>query len=232
MTGAYRRLRTTPRTLVVLFLAGLVVTGIDWLRLHDPIPTVGYVGIQNGRFAVLLSTPIVVFSRASVPGSAFVGLKPQWLAWTIGLELLEFVVVVSAGAYVLARLLREPLTTAAVGWYTGLVALFQFGLGFRLEEGGLLLALPAFVIWLFVLVRLFALPGLLVAGDSVGAALRHSWRRATGHGVSLFVVIVLLGLLNHLLTSVPVIGSVGSALVAGLHAGAVAAFLDRTALAS
>lgn len=45
VTGAYRRLRTTPRTLVVLFLAGLVVTGVDWLRLHDPIPTVGYVGI-------------------------------------------------------------------------------------------------------------------------------------------------------------------------------------------
>lgn len=83
-SGASRRLRRTPRALIALLLAGVVVTGIDWLRLHDPIPIVGYVGIQDGRFAVLLSLPVVVYSRTNILFSAFVGLKPQWLAWAIG----------------------------------------------------------------------------------------------------------------------------------------------------
>jgi hypothetical protein len=235
---AYRRIRATPRALIALLLAGLVVTGVDWLRLHDPIPTVGYVGIQDGRLSVLFGIIVTVSSRATAPLSALVGLKPQWLAWGIGLELLGFVAVVSTGAYALARLLRLPLTTAAVLRYASIVALLQFGWfrvgtlhveGSGVDMRALLLALPLFVIWLFLFVHLFALPGLLIADESVWAALQRSWRLATGHGWSLFTVIVLLGVLNHLLTSVPLVGPLGSAVVAGLHAGTVAVFLDRKA---
>ncbi|UPM44809.1 hypothetical protein [Halocatena salina] len=230
VTGAYRRLRTTPRVVLVMVFAGLVVAGIDWLRLHDLIPTTGYAGIQDGRVAVLLSLPVTVFSRASVPLSAFVDLKPQWLVWAIGLELLNFVVVVSAGAYALAQLLRTPLTTAAVVRYAALVGLFQFGPDVHIEGAGLLVALPVFVIWVFVLVRLFALPGLLITGASVRTACQHSWQRTTGHGWTLVAVIGLLGLLSHLGMSVPLVGPLGSALVAGLHAGTIAVFLTPRSL--
>lgn len=82
----FRRLQAIPYAVIALFLAGLVVTGVDRLRLHDPIPIVGYVGILDGRFFVLSSVPVLVFSRANVVFSSFVGLKPQWLAWAIGLE--------------------------------------------------------------------------------------------------------------------------------------------------
>jgi hypothetical protein len=225
VAGALRRIRAVPRALLALLLAGLVVTGIDWLRLHDPIPTVGYVGILDGRLSVLFGIPLLVGSRAIVPLSALVGLKPQWLAWGVGLELLSFVAVASAGAYALARLLQVSLTTAAVLRYAGLVALFQFGLGFRIEQAGLLLAFPLFTIWLFLLVRLFALPGLLVAGDSVGSAVRRSWRLATGHGWLLLAVVLLLGVLNHLLMSIPGIGPLGSAFVTVAHASTIATFL-------
>ncbi len=230
--GAYRRLRTIPRALAVLVLAGLVMTGIGWLRLYDPIPIVGYVGILDGRFSVLFSPPVVIYSPTNTLFSSLVGLKPQWLAWAIGLELLEVAVVVWASAYVLARLLQRPLTTAAVVRYAGLVALFQLGLGVHIEGAGLLVAIPAFLIWMFVLVRLFALPGLLIAGKSVRIALRHSWRRTTGHGWSLVVVVGLLGLMSHLAMSVPLVGPLGTALVASLHAGAVVVFLDRSGRAN
>lgn len=247
VSGAVRRLRAAPRVLVALLMAGLVVTGIDWLRLHDPIPSVGYVGILDGRFSLLFGLPITVFPRETAPLSTFVDLQPQWLAWALGLELLGFVVVVGVGAYALARLLRIQLTRAAVVRYAGLVALFQLGAGVHIrgigpttllsiesipfevhmEGPGLLLSLLVFVSWMFVLVRLFALPGYLIAGEAVEPAIRQSWQYAIGHGWSLFGVIVLLGLLNHLLTSVPVAGPLGTALVGGLHAGTVATFLDR-----
>lgn len=247
LAGAVRRLRANPRTLGALLLTGIVVMGIDWLHLQDPIPSVEYMGLLDGRFSLLFGLPITVFPRETAPLSTFVDLQPQWLVWAVGLELLGFVVVVGAGAYALARLLRIPLTRAATVRYTGLVALFQLGagvrirgngpttllslesipFGVRMEGTGLLLSLLVFVSWMFVLVRLFALPGYLVAGESVEPAVRQSWQNAIGHGWSLFGVIVFLGLLNHLLTSVPVAGPLGTALVAGLHAGTVATFLDR-----
>lgn len=232
VTGAYYRLRTTPHVVITMVLAGLVVAGIDWLRLHDPIPTSGYVGIQDGQLAVLLSLPVMVFSRTSVSLSAFVGLKPQWLAWAIGLELLAFIVVVGASAYVLARLLQRPLTTAAVMRYAALVGLFQFGPRIHLENAGLLVGVPIFIIWVFVLVRLFTLPGLLIAEKPVRAALRDSWHHTTGHGWSLVALIGLLGLLSHLGMSIPLVGPLGSALIASLHAGTIAVFLDHTMFAS
>jgi hypothetical protein len=226
--GALRRIRAHPRAILALLIAGSVVTGIDWLRLHDPIPSIGYRGIQEGHLSVLFGVVVTVFSRVTVPLSALVGLKPQWFAWAIGLKLLGFVVVAGAGAYALSRLLQVPLTTAATLRYAGVVAFLQVGPGnIQFTGGGLLLAIPLLVLVLFLFLRLFALPGLLVAGYSITSALRQSWRRTKGHGRSLFAVVVLLGILNHLLLSVPVVGPLGSAVVAVLHAGTVAVFLHR-----
>jgi hypothetical protein len=226
--GAFRRIRAHPRIILALLIAGSVVTGVDWLRLHDPIPSIGYRGIQEGRISVLFGVVVTVFSRATVPLSALVGLKPQWFGWAIGLELLGFVAVAGAGVYALSRLLQVPLTTAATLRYAGVVVFLQVGPGnIQFQGGGMLLAVPLLIFFLFLFVRLFALPGLLVAGYSIISALRQSWRRTKGHGRSLFAVIILLGILNHLLLSVPVVGPLGSAAVAVLHTGTVAAFLHH-----
>lgn len=228
---ARRRIREQPRVILALLFAGSIVTGIDWLRLHDPIPSVGFSGIQDGHFAILFSTVVTIFSRATVPLSALVGLKPQWLAWAVGLELLGFVAVVGAGAYALARLLQVPLTTTATLRYAGIVLLLRFLPSINIDGGmmaTILIGIPLFAVSLFLLVRLFALPGRLIAGDSIRSALRRSWHRTNGHSRSLFVVIITLGILNHLLTSVPVIGPLGSAVGAVLHAGTIAAFLHHS----
>jgi hypothetical protein len=229
--GARQRIREHPRAALALLLAGTVVIGLDWLRLHDPIPAVGFSGIQDGRFSILFSVVVTVFSRTTVPVSALVGLKPQWLAWAIGLELLGLAAVAGAGAYALARLLQVPLTTSAILRYAGIVILLRFGPRININGGmvvTILLGIPLLVVFLFLLVRLFAFPGLLIAEDSIRTALRGSWRRTKGHGWSLLAVIILLGILNHLLTSIPVIGPLGSAVVAVLHAGTVATFLHHS----
>jgi hypothetical protein len=223
--GALRRIRTNPRVILALLIAGVVISGVDWLRLHDPIPSIGYRGIQEGHLSVLLGIVITVFSRVTVPLSALVGLKPQWFAWAIGLKLLGFAVVTGAGAYALSRLLQTPLTTAATLRYAGVVVFLHLGPeNIQFEGGGLLLAIPLLVLFFFLALRLFALPGLLVTGYSLTSALQQSWRRTKGHSRSLFAVIILLGILNHLLLSVPVVGPLGSAVVAVLHVGTVAAF--------
>lgn len=226
--GARRRIWGHPRAVLALLLAGSVVTGIDWLRLRDPVPSVGFNGILEGHFTVLFNSVISVFSRATVPVSALIGLKPQWLAWAIGLKLLGFVVIVGAGAYALSRLLQVPLTTTVTLRYAGIVVLVRFWPNFTIDSGmvmTILIGVPLLAVSLFLLVRLFAFPGLLIAGNSVGSALRRSWRRTKGHGWSLCAVIILLGILNQLLTSMPVIGPLGSAVVAVFHTGTIADFL-------
>lgn len=229
--GARRRIWEHPRAVFALLFAGSVVIGIDWLRLHDPIPSVGFSGVQDGHFSILFSIVVTVFSRSTVPPSALIDLKSQWLVWAIGLELLGLVAVVGASVYALARLLQVPLTTTATLRYAGIVVLLGFGPNVNFDSGGvltILIVIPLIAVFLFLLVRLFAFPGLLIAKDSIRTALRQSWRRTKGHGRSLFVVVIILGILNHLLTSVSVIGPLGSAVVAVLHAGTIAAFLHHS----
>ena len=229
LTTALARLRTATSAILVLGIAGIIATGIDQLQLHDPIPTVGFTGIQDGQFSITFEIGIAILSRANVPLSALIDLKLKWLAWTIGLELLGFTVVVGAGAIALARLLDVSLTVAAVSRYTATVMLLQGVSGnLHFEGGAMLLAVPLFILGFLLVVRLFALPGLLIAGYPIRSALRWSWRLADGHGWSLFGVILIVGGLNHLLASTPFVGAFGSAFVAMLHAGTVAAFLRAT----
>lgn len=229
VADAINRLRERFVALLVLLAAGVVVAGIDWLLGHDPVPTVGYTGVLDGHVSVSVGIVVGVLSRASTPLSALVGLEPPWLAWTIGLELLEFLAVAGAGAYALARLLGVRLTTRVALRYAALVALLRFAsVDANLTGGAVVLAVVLVPLALVFLVRLFTVPGLVIAGRSIVASLRESWRRTQGHGWSLLGVVLLVGLLNHLLASVPVVGPVGSALAGALHAGLIAAFLRQS----
>jgi hypothetical protein len=228
LAEARRRIQTNPAVIVALLVAGIVVAGVDWACLHDAIPTVGFNGIQEGNLAVSFGVVVRVFSRATTPLSALVGLKLRWLAWIVGLELLGVVAAAGVGASALARLLEIRLRVSALLRYAGIVALLQFGPEIHFEEASILVVVVLFPVTFALLVRLFALPGFVVAGYPVISALRQSWKLTRGYGWSLFGIILLVGLLNHLLTSVPVVGPIGSALVGALHAGTVAAFLHQS----
>lgn len=229
LSGASRRIRATPSTIFALLVAGLIVAAVDRVVLRGPIPTVGYRGIQDGQVSVAFGIVVNVLSGATVPPSALVGLKPAWFAWVVGLEGVGFVAVTAASAYAIARLLNVPLTSGGVLRYAAVGAAFQSGIAqVNFEGASIIVGLPLVLVAFVVLVRLFALPGLLVMGDSVSGAFRRSWILTKGYGWSLVGVIVPVGLLNHLLASAPVVGPVGSALAGVLHAGTVAVFLRRT----
>ncbi len=223
---ALTRLRSIPSAALALVIAGVIISGIDWLQLHDPIPTVGFSGVQEGDFSISYGIVITILSRANVPLSALVDLKTQWLAWAIGLEALGLLVIIGAGAFALARLLNVPLTSTAVIRYAVVVTLFQVATGdIQFEGGSAVLFVPVAILLFVLAVHLFPLPGLLIAGYPIRSALRQSWDLVAGNGWTLFGVIVVVGGLNHLLASIPIIGAMGSALAGVLHAGTVAVFL-------
>ena len=228
LAGALSRLGANPAALVALLLAGGAVAGIDWVRLHDPVPTVGYEGIQQGRVAVEFDVMVNVASRATTPASALLHLEPAWLAATVGLALVELAVVVAASSYALGRLLDVQPSPTAVARYGLAVALFRYSLLRATFDGGAVVVGLLLVAALFVVaVRLVLLPVGLLLGDSFGGAVRRSWRATRGHGWALLGVALVIGVANHLLVSVALVGPVGSGAVAAVHAGALAAVVSR-----
>lgn len=226
-----QNVRVHPEALFVLVLSGVLVAGIDWVTLHAAVPTTGYEGVQTGEITVAFGVVVRVFSRAHVSPPALVGLKPAWLAWAVGLQAAKVVVVAGGAVYALARLLDVTPTAAVTVRYAVVVAaltLFPWNVTF--EGASVIIGIPLMIVFTVVLVRLFALPGLLVEGVSIRAALGRSWDRTSGHGWALFGTVLIVGLCNHLLVSTPVAGPVGSGVAAALHAGTVVAFLRRTSV--
>ncbi|MCU4802324.1 hypothetical protein OB920_18260 [Halobacteria archaeon HArc-gm2] len=224
-----RNVRAHPEALVALVLSGALVAGIDWVTLHGAVPTTGYEGVQTGEITVAFGVVVQAFSRASVSPLTLVGLKPAWFAWAVGLQVAKVAVGAGGAVYALARLRNvEPTAAIAVRYAVVVAALTLFPWDVTFEGGSMIIGIPLIIAFTVVLVRLFALPGLLVDGLSITAALRRSWGRTAGHGLALFGTVLLVGLFNHLLTSVPVVGPVGSGVAAALHAGAVVVFLRRT----
>lgn len=225
LSDAIGRLRTHPRVVRAMLFAGVVVAVVDFLRRGDPVPTAGYAGLQTGEVSINFGFVVNVVSRASTPLSALIDLRPVWLARTIWLELARGGAVFLATVYGFARLLDVKVTAANAGRY--LLAFAFFGaLSFDVDLG-FVIGIVVLVLFFAVLVRLSMLPGLLIAGDSMLDALRRSWGLTKGHGWSLFGVVFVVGLANHALGSVPVVGPVGSSLAAAAHVAVVVAFLDR-----
>lgn len=230
---AGRRVRSSPLLVLPFLLAGLVLAGVDYLRVYDPVP------VQISPYS--LSTGVDIrsslyptgLSRTTTSLDALVDLKLQYLAWVVGLELLAFVAVVVAGAVVVARVADDPLSLAGLARYGA----FVVGLGLVPSVNfsgasvvvGLVLFVPAF----YVSVHLFALPALLIRGEGFRTGARQSWALVTGIGWSVFGLLVVLGLGYSLLALVPVAGPVLSTAVVGtVHAIVLGLLVDRSTVGS
>lgn len=226
---AVTRLRRHPEVVWAFLLAGVVVAGVDWLRLADPVPTTAYATVQDGELTVTAGVMVAVTSQTSLGLSALWGLKLPWLAVTVGLELLALATVTGASVFGLGRLLDvEPSPPAAVRYGLVLAVFWMPTGGFDLEPGLFPVALVLIVVFVLLVARLLPVPGRLVLGEGFGTALHRSWACTTGHTWAVFGAVLAVGVGTHLATSVPVVGPVGSSLFAALHAGVVAALLAHT----
>ncbi|MCW8172045.1 hypothetical protein D8S78_02685 [Natrialba swarupiae] len=105
----------------------------------------------------------------------------------------------------------------------GFVSLLGFALGVDLVNRALgsidllqgmgLFGLVWLAIYLYLFVRLFAVPGLVVDGRSLPAALEESFELTAGRGWSIFGLILLFGLGAWLLAAVPHVGAAASSAI-------------------
>jgi len=224
--AAYHRLRHNPRVVGAFLVVGVLAAVVDVVRRGDPVPTASFTGIQQGTVSLRFGLLVDVVFRHSTPITALVELRPRWLVSTVGLELLRGGALVVASVYGYARLLDETPTVGAVARYA--VVSFVFALAAVSADVGLLLGLPLGILAVYLLVRFAPVSGLLATGASIPGAFRAGWRITSGHGWTLFGVVLVVGLPNHLLGSVPLVGPVGSSLTAAVHVAVIAVFLDRT----
>lgn len=236
LSASVARLRRDPWLLLPFLVAGALRALVDWLRRRDPIPVrempvptadglhvhVEYAGYPAGA------------SRTRVTLDALVGLEVEYLAWGIGLQLLVVLAVAVAGALTIARAEDTEPSGAAVGRFLGYVV--GFGAAHRvlgsvdLLQGMGPLGVVPLAILLYLYVQLFAVPGLLVEGRSVGAAVRESTRRVRGVRWAVAGLVFAIGIGTWLLAAVPHLGAaLGTVVVAPLHAVAIVAVVERTA---
>ncbi|ELY47517.1 hypothetical protein [Natronorubrum sulfidifaciens] len=238
LSTAVGRLREAPAMLVPFVAAGIVLAVADALRRHDPIPSLEReIPWENGLSIDLeyAGYPTGV-AQTATPLESLVGLHPEYLAWGFTLYLLPLVAVVLAGVITMARAMNRDVRLATVGTVFGFVIVFdlvQRGLGsIDALQGMGLWGLPLLVLYLAVIVRLFAVPGLLVAGRSPKRALLESVRRTRGHGWTVFGVILVVGLAGWALASLPGGTVATTALLAPVHAVAIVVLLEHSSVAN
>jgi hypothetical protein len=228
LRGATRRVRSSPTLALPFLVVGLLLAGVDYVRLRDPVPVrVTEYTLASGLDVQSPLYPSAV-SRTTTSLDALVGLKPQYLAWVVGLELLSFVAVVVAGAVVVARVTETPLSVGGVARYGLFVLATLLVPSVNFSGGSVVVGLALFVPAFYVAVHLFALPALLVHGVGFRSAVRGSWALVTGVGWSVFGLLVALGLCYSLVALVPAVGTVLSTALAGtLHAVVLGLFVER-----
>ncbi|WP_238386867.1 hypothetical protein [Natrialba swarupiae] len=227
-------LRTDPWLVVPFLVAGVVLSLVDALRLQDPIPAI----VREPLVADGIDVQIEFVgypagaTQTGVRLESLVGLEIPYLVWGVGLSAVAVLVVVAAGVLTITRSMDGQARLR------GFVSLLGFALGVDLVNRALgsidllqgmgLFGLVWLAIYLYLFVRLFAVPGLVVDGRSLPAALEESFELTAGRGWSIFGLILLFGLGAWLLAAVPHVGAAASsAIVAPVHAAVIVAFLEQ-----
>lgn len=227
-----------PRTVAPYLVLAAVVAVVETVRLRDPVPVAPTTAAGSVLDVSFRAYPDAVRS-VTTPPAALVGLEPGWLLWTLCVSGVVVVATAAATATTVVWALDRGSVVRSVPrlatYHTSVltafatVALLKPGLG--------LFFVVVFVASLYVLVKLFLVPALLVWGRSVPAAVRISWEQTGGNRPSLFGLVVLLGLASTLLTNAPgllgvevsrrLAAAAGTAVVGPVHALAVAHAADR-----
>lgn len=228
------RLRREPTLALPFAIAGVFLTVLDWLRRADPLPALATGGGEWTRISVEYAGYPTGTPETARSLEALVGLRPPYLVWGIGLEMLAIAAVAVAGIATVAQASAE--TERWDGALSGRRLLAYFGLIVSFDavgrvvgsfDGGLLLgavlAVPLFAAY----VRAFAAPAFVVAGAGPLTALSRSWRATRGIGWRVLALVGCLGLAAWFLGSPPYIGTVLSTTVVGA-AHAVSAATIRT----
>ena len=240
---AIGRMRRDPTLALPFVVTGVLLAVIDWVRRHDPVPTL----VSDDGQGISISVEFVGYptgiSETTRSIESLVDLHLPYLAWGIGLEVAALLVVAVAGTVTIARALDDAgIATGSdvtglirrLLAYLGLVALFASAgrlLG-AVGDVGLFLGLPLFVAIYVALVRFFVAPAFVVTGSGPITALRRSNRATRGSGWSIFALVLAFGLAAWLLRLFPLAYAgpvLSSALVASIHAVTVAVVWERTA---
>lgn len=225
-------IRRHPRWVVPFTIAGVIVAIADWIRRLDPIPMVVPDSFRE-TLSVQYSLVPTGTQRTIRAADALVNLRLPYFVGAIALELTVVVAVVVAGYYTLRWALAPDTGRTGFVRYGVLVTVVEFlpqWLGTaHYTFANLLVGLVAIVLFMVLAVRLFLVPGFIVAGHSFRNALGLSRRRSYGIGWTLAGLVVILGLSSWGLARIPVAGGLLSmAIVAPVHAIAVGRLIQWT----
>ncbi|QCS41494.1 hypothetical protein [Natrinema versiforme] len=216
------RLRREPTLALPFAIAGVFLTVLDWLRRADPLPTLATGGGEWTRLSIEYAGYPTGVPETARSLEAFVGLRPPYLVWGIGLEILAFAAVAVAGIATVARASAdierwdEALSGRRLLAYFGVVVSFDaVGRVLGSFDGGLLLGAVLAVPLFAAFVRAFAAPAFVVAGAGPLTALSRSWRATRGIGLRVLALVGCLGLAAWFLGSLPSVGTVLSTTVVG-----------------
>ncbi|WP_228841666.1 hypothetical protein [Haloarcula sp. CBA1127] len=225
LKSALGRIRRDPVLAVPFAFVGMVVALVDWLRQHDSVPMA-----PTDALSQSVSVNYAVFPQGTARTvrhvGALVDLETRYLLWAVGLEVLVPLAVGIAGWVTITRVLDTHSGPRALSRYlvalAAVVSIPQLLGGFSVDITGFLSGLMLLAVALFVLTRLFLLPALLVTGSGFVTALRQSYRRSRGRGMTIAGLIIVIGLAYWGLATVPVAGGfLSTAVVAPIHAVAI-----------
>jgi len=224
-------LRSKPRLWAPFFVVGCLLTAVDYLREHDPLP------IQPSGSESALQVSYTIFptgtSETMRSLDAFVDLPLGVLAYAVSLELVVVGAVATAGWLTMKHTSDISFRLRQFFVYLAGLSLFYFlarlGSAVNLDYAPrtLLAGIIALAILSFIAVRLFLFPVAILHEKGIVTALRASWHRSKSHGAPLFGLIVILGLASGRIVQFPVVGAVLSSTIVGtLHAVALAVLYD------
>nr|WP_252718819.1 hypothetical protein [Haloarcula sp. CBA1122] len=225
LKSALGRIRRDPVLAVPFAVVGVLVALVDWLRQHDSIPMA-----PTDALSQSVSVNYAVFPQGTARTARHVGalvdLETRYLLWAVGLEALVPLAVGIAGWVTITRVLDTHSGPRALSRYlialAAVVSIPQLLGGFSVDITGFLFGLLLLAVALFVLTRLFLLPALLVTGRGFVTALRQSYHRSQGQGMTIGGLIIVIGLAYWGLATVPVAGGfLSTAVVAPIHSVAI-----------
>lgn len=229
----FSELSSRPQLLLPFLVAGLVSSLLGWFHRRDPITTVSRRTLTDGHISLEYIGFPAGARGTTLSVESVLGLKVPFLAWGLSAYALLLAVHAVAGTIVIARVLGIEIDRRTVGsflLYVASIDLIHRAVGSiqGLQNMPLIIGLPILAIWVYVLVRLFAVPGLIVTRRSVTDAVQRSWQLTRGHGWRLLGVVVILGLTNAVFAVFSIIGpALSTALVGTVHAVYLGLFVDQ-----